>query len=206
MYIDGPNRRPTVTSVSSSIVVKYIDRGSSGQSPSPTSTFKFAHVRSKAKELSLDEIISKSSSEEEDEFEEESGEDLEKKVPGKSLLMTHSSSLESLASNASVYSAEGGKGNYEITGRVKVGVWHKDEMLFVRVVKAEGLAGVKGESISDPYVKTYLLPDKSKHTKRKTGIQRKTVNPDYNEILKVHITFSLNLTRYNLILFHRISY
>lgn len=85
----------------------------------------------------------------------------------------------------SIYSAEGGKGDYDISGKVKLGVWYKDGMLFIRVTAARGLAAAKSGGVSDPYVKTYLLPDRSKNSKRKTGIQRKTVNPDYNEILKV---------------------
>ncbi len=87
----------------------------------------------------------------------------------------------------SIYSADGGQGNYRITGKVEVGVWHKNEILFVRVVRAEGLAGAKSGGVSDPYVKTYLLPDRSKLTKRKTGIQRRTLNPEYREIFKVRI-------------------
>lgn len=35
------------------------------------------------------------------------------------------------------------------------------------------------------YVKTYLLPDKSRQGKRKTSIKRNTINPLYNELLKV---------------------
>lgn len=34
-------------------------------------------------------------------------------------------------------------------------------------------------------MKTYLLPDKSRQGKRKTTIKRNTVNPQYNELLKV---------------------
>ncbi len=93
--------------------------------------------------------------------------------------------LDSFSSVTSIYSADGGQGDYQITGKVEVGVWHKNETLFVRVVRAEGLAGAKSGGVSDPYVKTYLLPDRSKLTKRKTGIHRKTANPEYEEILKV---------------------
>ncbi len=84
-----------------------------------------------------------------------------------------------------MYSASAGKGDYAITGSIQVGVWYKDGQLFVRVVKASGLAVAKKAGYSDPYIKTYLLPDRSKHSKRKTGIQRKTTNPVFNEILKV---------------------
>ena len=37
------------------------------------------------------------------------------------------------------------------------------------------------------YVKCYLLPDKSRQSKRKTSTKRNTVNPIYNETLKVMI-------------------
>lgn len=35
------------------------------------------------------------------------------------------------------------------------------------------------------YVKTYLLPDKSRQGKRKTSIKRDTINPLYDEFLRV---------------------
>ena len=34
-------------------------------------------------------------------------------------------------------------------------------------------------------MKTYLLPDKSKESKKKTNFKRKTVNPEWNEKIKV---------------------
>ena len=95
------------------------------------------------------------------------------------------SRLDSIGSVSSIYSADGGKGGYAITGKVQMGMWFKDDVLFVRVVRAKGLAAAKSGGISDPYIKTYLLPDRTKHTKRKTGVQRRTLCPEYNEILKV---------------------
>lgn len=41
---------------------------------------------------------------------------------------------------------------------------------------------------SDPYVKVYLLPDKSKSGKRKTKVKKHTLNPVFEETLKFHIT------------------
>lgn len=35
------------------------------------------------------------------------------------------------------------------------------------------------------YVKTYLLPDKSRQSKRKTSIKANTINPVFNETLRV---------------------
>ena len=102
-------------------------------------------------------------------------------------VLRRSDSLGSIGSMASMYSASAGKGDYDITGEVLVGLWHKDDQLFIRVMKAKGLAAAKKSGTSDPYVKTYLLPDRTKHTKRKTGAQRKTLNPVYNEVLKVHV-------------------
>ena len=168
--------------MASSIVVKYVDpradSESHSRSPSVSPQTSSRHA-SLARKLTPDELLeSDSGSSDEEEVAAGSG------SKSQGLLVT-SSSMESLVSMSSMYSAEGGRGNYDITGRVEVGVWHKNDTLFVRVVKAKGLAAAKSNGFSDPYIKTYLLPDKSKHTKRKTGVQRRTLNPEYDEILKV---------------------
>lgn len=110
-----------------------------------------------------------------------------KKHPLQASSVTSSSSIGSLNSITSMYSASVGKGDYEITGEVEVGVWYRDGQLFVRVVRAKGLAAAKKGGVSDPYIKTYLLPDRGKCSKRKTSVQRKTTNPVFNEILKVNL-------------------
>ena len=39
----------------------------------------------------------------------------------------------------------------------------------------------------DPYVKTYLLPNPTRLTKRKTKVARKTINPTYNQMVRLRI-------------------
>ena len=177
------SRLPTQTSQASSIVVKYVSPEGevSSEPPSLSSSLASASTLSQARKLIPGEISSgPSSSEDEGEGEWEGGEGAEHPAQ-----LTYSSSLESIGSNMSIYSAEGGMGDYSIVGEVQLGVWHKNNTLFVRVVRATGLAAAKRNKLSDPYVKTYLLPDKTKHTKRKTGVQRRTTHPEFNEILKV---------------------
>ena len=86
----------------------------------------------------------------------------------------------------SIYSEAGGKGDYDITGEVLVGVYYKSNQLHVHVERAMGLAAADSNGYSDPYVKTYLLPDKAKHTKQKTSVKKRTLDPTYNETLKVN--------------------
>lgn len=99
--------------------------------------------------------------------------------------MKQRGSVASLGSVMSVYSLAGGKGNYDITGEVLFGVCYKNSHLLIHVNRVRGLAAANSNGLSDPYVKTYLLPDKSKHSKKKTEIKRKTLNPVYDQTIKV---------------------
>ena len=75
-------------------------------------------------------------------------------------------------------------------------VEYKNKELLIHVKRARGLAVPHvGYGFSDPYIKTYLLPDKSKYSKRKTEIKRKTLNPVYNETLMVCGECCLKFTR-----------
>lgn len=49
----------------------------------------------------------------------------------------------------------------------------------VGILEAAGLPAMDVGGSSDPYVKLYLLPDKKK--KFETKVQRKTLDPNFNE-------------------------
>ncbi|MGH0188165.1 UNVERIFIED_CONTAM: hypothetical protein FKN15_028302 [Acipenser sinensis] len=52
--------------------------------------------------------------------------------------------------------------------------------LQVWVKEAKNLTAMKAGGTSDTFVKGYLLPVKTKVTKRKTPVMKKTLNPHYN--------------------------
>ncbi|MGH0146971.1 UNVERIFIED_CONTAM: hypothetical protein FKN15_009382 [Acipenser sinensis] len=58
---------------------------------------------------------------------------------------------------------------------------------------------VRGSRVAHPvkalhrYVKSYLLPDKSSHSKRKTSVRKKCINPVFDETLKVSVLFQVSL-------------
>jgi hypothetical protein len=42
-----------------------------------------------------------------------------------------------------------------------------------------------GSELPSPYVKTYLLPDPDKQTKRKTKVVKDSTHPTYNEVVRI---------------------
>ncbi|XP_050460029.1 uncharacterized protein LOC126855955 isoform X2 [Cataglyphis hispanica] len=114
--------------------------------------------------------------------------------------LTTRSSLSSLGarsdSMASVYSGAG-EGrccrSVVVTGEVEFALQYdyKNLTFEVHVTKCKNLASVDVKrKRSDPYVKVYLLPDKSKSGKRKTKVKKHTLNPEFNETLKFHMSLS----------------
>ncbi|KFV70217.1 Synaptotagmin-like 4, partial [Dryobates pubescens] len=112
--------------------------------------------------------------------------------------MRSGTSSSTLGSMVSIYSEAGDFGNVAVTGGISFSLSYeqKTQTLFIHVKECRQLAyGDEGKKRSNPYVKTYLLPDKSRQGKRKTTIKRNTVNPLYNELLKYEINKSLLLAR-----------
>ncbi|XP_066506042.1 synaptotagmin-like protein 4 isoform X2 [Hoplias malabaricus] len=109
------------------------------------------------------------------------------------------SSRSTLGSMMSVYSEAGDYDTVDvITGEI-VFFLHYDEVaqnLSVLVKECRGLSYADAaKKKCNPYVKSYLLPDKSRQSKKKTAIKSKTINPSYNETLKYSITRSQLMTR-----------
>ncbi|KAM9324047.1 synaptotagmin-like protein 2 [Gastrophryne carolinensis] len=104
----------------------------------------------------------------------------------------------------SVYS--GDFGSVDAKGEVQFSLDYdeKNREFQIFVAQCRDLAVVdERKGRSDPYVKTYLLPDKARMGKRKTSVKRKTTNPIYSEVLKYKIEkMALLIQKLNLSVWH----
>ncbi|XP_041428668.1 synaptotagmin-like protein 2 isoform X2 [Xenopus laevis] len=104
----------------------------------------------------------------------------------------------------SVYS--GDFGSVDAQGAVEFSLDYdeKNREFQINVSQCRDLAIVDEKKVrSDPYVKTYLLPDKARMGKRKTSVKRRTTNPVYNEVLKYKIDkMVLLIQKLNLSVWH----
>uniref|UniRef100_A0A8C6HRH4 Synaptotagmin-like protein 5 n=1 Tax=Mus spicilegus TaxID=10103 RepID=A0A8C6HRH4_MUSSI len=106
-------------------------------------------------------------------------------------------STTSLNSMMSVYSETGDYGNVKVTGEIllHISYCYKTGGLYIFVKSCRNLAtGDEKKQRTDAYVKSYLLPDKSRNNKRKTKIRTGT-NPEFNETLKYTISHTQLETR-----------
>ncbi|XP_070460801.1 synaptotagmin-like protein 5 isoform X1 [Equus przewalskii] len=107
------------------------------------------------------------------------------------------SDTTSLNSMMSVYSETGDYGNVKVSGEIllRISYCYKTGGLYIFVKNCRNLAiGDERKQRTDAYVKSYLLPDKSRNNKRKTKIRTGT-NPEFNETLKYTISHTQLETR-----------
>ncbi|KAJ7320040.1 hypothetical protein JRQ81_019551 [Phrynocephalus forsythii] len=131
-----------------------------------------------------------------------------KKSPSSLTNLSSSSGLASLSSVStsamSVYS--GDFGNVDVKGNIQFAIDYVEQLKELHIFIAQGkdlaIADVKKQR-SDPYVKSYLLPEKYKLGKRKTSVKKKTLNPVFNEILRYKVDKELLATqRLNISVWH----
>ncbi|XP_019505675.1 PREDICTED: synaptotagmin-like protein 1 isoform X4 [Hipposideros armiger] len=113
--------------------------------------------------------------------------------PGPSLdrMLSSSSSMSSLNSSTlsgsqMSLSGEAEAGAVQVCGSVHFALRYEPDAaeLCVHVIQCQGLAAARRRR-SDPYVKSYLLPDKQ--SKRKTAVKKRNLNPVFNEILRYSV-------------------
>ena len=71
--------------------------------------------------------------------------------------------------------------NFDFTEKNFLFVLQKSGSLQVHVHEAKGLPGGDLPDPPDPYVKLYLLPERSKKSKRKSDAKKDTVTPVFEE-------------------------
>ncbi|NXM67328.1 SYTL3 protein, partial [Serilophus lunatus] len=99
----------------------------------------------------------------------------------------------SLYSLNSTCTESGNFGKANVTGEIEFALRYvfKACILEICIKGCKNLAyGEEKKKKCNPYVKVYLLPDKSPWSKRKTAIKKSTVDPEFNETLKYKIEYS----------------
>ncbi|NXR67840.1 SYTL5 protein, partial [Rhadina sibilatrix] len=133
-----------------------------------------------------------------DETEEDIDDIVASCYPRKHEHMTSGLSTTSINSMTSVYSETGDYGSVKVSGEILLSISYiyKTGALNVLVRSCRNLAiADERKQRTDPYVKAYLLPDKSRQSKRKTKIKSNSTNPEFNETLKYVISQSQLETR-----------
>ncbi|KAM6185747.1 synaptotagmin-like protein 3 isoform 3-T3 [Rhynchocyon petersi] len=80
--------------------------------------------------------------------------------------------------------------NTNVTGEIEFAIRYsfKTHSLEICIKACKNLAyGEEKKRKCNPYVKIYLLPDRSSQGKRKTGVQKNTVDPTFQETLKYKV-------------------
>ncbi|NWR99868.1 SYTL3 protein, partial [Motacilla alba] len=99
----------------------------------------------------------------------------------------------SLYSLSSTCTESGNFGKANITGEIEFALKYNFRacILEICIKGCKNLAyGEEKKKKCNPYVKVYLLPDKSPWSKRKTAVKKSTVDPEFDETLKYKIEHS----------------
>ncbi|XP_004377119.3 LOW QUALITY PROTEIN: synaptotagmin-like protein 1 [Trichechus manatus latirostris] len=121
----------------------------------------------------------------------ENGEEALGPDPSLDRMLSSSSSVSSLNSSTLSgsqlsLSREAEAGAVQVRGSVHFALRYEPgtSELRVHVIQCQGLATARRRR-SDPYVKSYLLPDKQ--SKRKTAVKKRNLNPVFNETLRYSV-------------------
>ncbi|NWS70225.1 SYTL3 protein, partial [Crotophaga sulcirostris] len=99
----------------------------------------------------------------------------------------------SLCSLNSTCTESGNFGKANVTGEIEFAIRYifKASILEICIKGCKNLAyGEEKKKKCNPYVKVYLLPNKSPRSKRKTAVKKSTVDPEFDETLKYKIEYS----------------
>lgn len=92
-------------------------------------------------------------------------------------------------------------GNFDkanVTGEIEFAIRYcfKSCALEIHIKTCKNLAsGEEKKRKCNPYIKTYLLPDRSSQGKRKTQVQKNTLDPTFEETLKYQVDLAQLVTR-----------
>ncbi|KAM9002504.1 synaptotagmin-like protein 3 isoform 2-T13 [Sarcophilus harrisii] len=104
----------------------------------------------------------------------------------------------SLVSISSTCTEVGSFDNANVSGEILFALQYdfKVSTLEICIQACRNLAfGEEKKKKCNPYIKTYLLPDRGSQAKRKTSIKKNTVNPLFHETLKYPVEYSQLQTR-----------